>query len=76
VAQSSGRAEKEEVMTQDQRPQVRPIPLAVGMLIGAVLGFVLWIATDTFALFPAFLGVGVGLGVALSSGGRGDRPSP
>lgn len=50
----------------NQEPPVRPLPLAVGMLLGAVIGFLLWIGTDTFALFPAFLGVGVGLGLALS----------
>lgn len=55
-------------------PQLRPVPFAVGMLLGAAIGFALWIATDTFALFPAFLGVGVVLGIVLSgTSGRRDR---
>ena len=47
-------------------PQMRPLPMAAGMLIGAATGFAIWIATDTFALFPAFLGVGLVLGIVLS----------
>ncbi len=46
--------------------QLQPLPLAVGMLIGGVTGFLIWTATDTFALFPAFLGIGLVLGIALS----------
>ena len=45
---------------------MRPLPMAAGMLIGGVTGFAIWIATDTFALFPAFLGVGLALGIVLS----------
>lgn len=43
--------------------EIRPMPLAAGMLLGAVVGFALWIATDTFAFFPSFLGVGLALGL-------------
>lgn len=50
----------------NREPQMRPLPMAAGMLIGAVTGFAIWITTDTFALFPAFLGVGVVLGIVLS----------
>lgn len=50
----------------NREPQMRPLPMAAGMLIGAVTGFAIWIATDTFALFPAFLGVGLVLGIVLS----------
>jgi hypothetical protein len=46
--------------------QVRPLPFAMGMMIGGLTGFLIWIATDTFALFPAFLGIGVVLGLVLS----------
>jgi hypothetical protein len=46
--------------------RLQPLPFAVGMLIGGVTGFLIWMATDTFALFPAFLGIGVGLGIVLS----------
>jgi hypothetical protein len=36
------------------------------MLLGGLTGFAIWIATDTFALFPAFLGIGVVLGIVFS----------
>ncbi len=49
-----------------QRDELRPMPLLAGMLVAGITGFVLWIATDTFALFPAFLGVGVVLGLVFS----------
>ena len=52
--------------TSDRRTELRPVPLAAGMLLGGLTGFALWIATDTFALFPAFLGIGVVLGLAFS----------
>lgn len=51
---------------------LRPIPFAAGMLIGGLTGFAIWIATDTFVMFPAFLGVGVVLGLVLSRA-RQDR---
>lgn len=56
-------------------PEVRPLPMAAGMILGAVTGFAIWIATDTFALFPAFLGVGLVLGLVFSeaAGRRGGR---
>ncbi|WP_062377732.1 hypothetical protein [Demequina pelophila] len=60
-------------MSGDGRPPVRPVPFAAGMLLGALIGFIIWIATDNFALFPAFLGVGVGLGLAFSQAGGGPR---
>jgi hypothetical protein len=53
-----------------QNMQLRPVPLAAGMLIGGLTGFAIWIATDTFALFPAFLGVGVVLGLVFSRARR------
>ena len=49
-----------------QRLALRPVPLAAGMAVGGVVGFAIWIATDTFALFPAVLGVGVVLGLVFS----------
>jgi hypothetical protein len=52
--------------SNDSRQQLRPVPLAAGMLIGGLTGFAIWIATDTFALFPAFLGIGLVLGLVLS----------
>jgi len=50
----------------DRRSQLRPVPLAAGMLLGGLTGFAIWIATDTFALFPAFLGIGLVLGLVFS----------
>lgn len=52
--------------TSDRRTELRPLPLAAGMLLGGLIGFAIWIATDTFALFPAFLGIGLALGLVFS----------
>jgi uncharacterized membrane protein YoaK (UPF0700 family) len=62
---------------QDNRPELSPGAFALGMVLGAVIGFALWIGTDTFALFPAFLGVGVVFGMIFSAqrGGRGKDDS-
>lgn len=46
---------------------LRPLPFALGMIIGALTGFALWLATDTFVFLPAFIGVGVALGLVFSS---------
>ena len=46
--------------------QIRPVPLAIGMLLGALTGFLIWVTTDTFALFPAFVGIGLVLGLVFS----------
>ncbi len=46
---------------------VRPIPMAVGMVSGALIGFALWMTTDTFVFLPVFLGIGLALGLALGS---------
>ncbi|WP_062311837.1 hypothetical protein [Demequina rhizosphaerae] len=55
----------------DQQPPIRPLPFAAGMLLGSLMGFLIWMATDTFALFPAFIGIGFVLGLVFSrmSGG-------
>ena len=57
----------------DQDSPTSVMAFAVGMVTGALIGFVLWIATDTFALFPAFIGVGLVLGMVLQS--AADRPN-
>ncbi|WP_062466289.1 hypothetical protein [Demequina maris] len=56
---------------RDGEPPIQPLPFAAGMLLGAITGFLIWIATDTFALFPAFVGLGFVLGLVFSrmSGG-------
>ncbi len=58
--------------SSDRAPQLRPVPLAAGMLLGGLTGFAIWMATDTFALFPAFLGIGLVLGLVFSQA-RPDR---
>ena len=59
--------------SNDREQQLRPLPLAAGMLLGGLTGFAIWIATDTFALFPAFLGIGVVLGLVFSQAQPGRR---
>ena len=57
-------------MADDRRgPEISPGPMAAGMLLGGVTGFLIWITTDTFALFPAFLGIGFVLGLVFSEAG-------
>jgi hypothetical protein len=58
----------------DYKQELRPVPLAAGMLLGGIVGFAIWIATDTFVLFPAFLGIGVVLGLVFSQAQQGKRP--
>ena len=38
----------------------------VGMLVAGGTGFLMWLATETFVFFPAFLGMGVVLGMVFS----------
>lgn len=52
---------------QGNRTELSPMGFASGMLLGAVIGFALWMATETFVFFPAFLGVGVVFGVLFST---------
>lgn len=62
---------------QDKRPELSPGAFALGMVMGAIIGFALWMGTDNFALFPAFLGVGVVFGMIFSAqrGRRGTDDS-
>jgi hypothetical protein len=43
---------------------------AAGMILGALVGFALWMATDTFVFFPAFLGMGVVFGLIFDAARR------
>jgi hypothetical protein len=45
--------------------------LAIGLLIGAALGVVLWLTTDTFVFFPVFAGAGLSIGLALDNAQSG-----
>ena len=42
--------------------------VSLGMLFGAALGLVIWIATDTFVFFPVFIGAGLTVGLAIGAG--------
>lgn len=44
-----------------------PASFAAGMILGALVGFALWMATDTFVFFPVFLGVGVVFGLVFDA---------
>lgn len=41
-----------------------------GMILGALVGFALWMATDTFVFFPAFLGMGLVFGLIFDAARR------
>jgi hypothetical protein len=47
--------------------------MAAGMLLGGLAGLLIWITTDTFVLFPAFLGIGLVLGLVFSEAGTKRR---
>lgn len=55
----------QEVMVNDipKGSDLSPVAFAAGMILGALVGFAIWMATDTFVFFPAFLGVGVVFGL-------------
>ncbi|SEI81380.1 hypothetical protein [Demequina mangrovi] len=55
----------------DRKPTIRPRPFAAGILLGSVTGFLIWIATGTFALFPAFVSIGFVLGLVFSRASGG-----
>ena len=57
---------------QNKEPSLRKstqasLGLALGMLFGAALGVVLWLATDTFVFFPVIIGAGLSIGLALDN---------
>lgn len=43
---------------------------AAGMILGSLVGFALWMATDTFVFLPAFLGMGVVFGLIFDAARR------
>ena len=45
----------------------------LGLLLGAAIGIVLWRATDTVALFPVFVGVGLVFGLLIARFQESDR---
>jgi hypothetical protein len=52
---------------------LKPARFAAGMLIGGATGFAIWMVTELFVFLPAFLGVGVVLGLVLSAAGNKDK---
>lgn len=51
----------------DKETSSTGLGLSLGLLFGAALGVVLWLATDTFVFFPVFVGAGLSIGVALGA---------
>ena len=41
--------------------------MSLGMVFGAALGIVIWLATDTFVFFPVFIGAGMSTGLAVGA---------
>jgi len=41
--------------------------MAMGMLFGAALGVVLWVATANLVFFPIFVGAGLSIGLAIDN---------
>ena len=44
--------------------------LALAMLGGAVVGFVIWLSFDLFVMLPVFIAAGMTIGLAFQSGAR------
>ena len=53
-------------MNDEPGSDFRPLPMAAGMLMGALVGFVLWLATDAFVFLPVCSGAGLALGLILA----------
>lgn len=51
----------------DRNATLSPGAFAAGMLLGAVIGFAIWMGTGDFVFFPVFLGVGVVFGMLFSA---------
>lgn len=43
---------------------IRPLPMAIAMGAGAIVGFVIWMATDLFVFLPVFIAAGLPIGLA------------
>lgn len=52
------------------RGQLGAGPFVAGMLLAGAVGFALWMATETFVFFPAFLGTGVVFGMIFDAARR------
>lgn len=53
-----------QMADQPQTDNMSPTALAVSMISGAVVGFIIWMVTDAFVFLPVFIGVGLTIGLA------------
>lgn len=51
-------------MANRGQKDISPTVLAASMLLGGVVGFVIWMVTDAFVFLPVFLGAGLTIGLA------------
>jgi len=51
--------------TEPARDRTRPVPVVIVALVGASIGFVIWMTADMFVFFPVFLAIGVTMGMVL-----------
>jgi F0F1-type ATP synthase assembly protein I len=49
---------------QPRRDNISPTALAVSMVSGALVGFIIWMVTDMFVFLPVFIGAGLTVGLA------------
>ncbi len=56
-----------------QPNEISPAILATSMLLGALVGFIIWMVTDSFVFLPVFLGAGLAVGLALGMRGRDEE---
>ncbi|MGD2059821.1 MAG: hypothetical protein PVF87_03055 [Acidimicrobiia bacterium] len=54
-----------------QADEISPTILAASMLLGGLVGFIIWMVTDTFVFLPVFLGAGLAFGLAIGLAWRG-----
>lgn len=52
---------------QPGQSTLSPGAFAAGMVLGAVIGFAIWMGTGETVFFPVFLGIGVVLGAVFSA---------
>ena len=53
-----------------------PRALAIGMITGALIGFLVWMSTELFVFFPVLLAIGTTLGIAWTASERSDAERP
>lgn len=53
-----------------RKENLSPAVMAASMLLGALVGFIIWMITETFVFLPVFIGAGLTIGLAWA--GRGN----